>query len=76
LCVLFKFVNHGSRWGNTVQALVRWQHPVAPSEALDVLYRAMRPASYRRIRMAIEIASNSPAFFVVADSLLPTNIAK
>jgi hypothetical protein len=45
---------------------------VAPSEALDVLYQAMRPASYRRIRMAIEI----PAFFVVADSLLPTNIAK
>jgi hypothetical protein len=31
---------------------------VAPSEALDVLYRAMRPASYRRIRMAIKIASN------------------
>ena len=54
------------------QALARWRHPVAPSEALDVLYRAMRPASYRRIDMAIEIASDSPAFFVVADSLLPT----
>ena len=48
---------------------------MAPSEALDVLYRAMRPASYRRIRMAIEIASDSPAFFVVADSLSPTTIA-
>jgi hypothetical protein len=71
LCV-FKFVARGSRWGNTAQALARWQHPVAPSEALDVLYRAMRPASYRRIHMAIEIASDSPAFFVVADSLLPT----
>jgi hypothetical protein len=58
------------------QALARWRHPVAPSEALDVLYRAMRPASYRHIPMAIEIASNSPAFFVVADLLLPTNIAK
>ena len=75
LCVLFKFVDRGSRWGDTAQALARWQHPVAPSEALDVLYRAMRPASYRRIRMAIVIASDSPAFFVVADSLLPTNIA-
>jgi hypothetical protein len=36
----------------------------------------MRPASRRRIRMAIEITSNSPAFFVVTDSFLPTNIAK
>jgi hypothetical protein len=58
------------------QALARWRHPVAPSKALDVLYWAMLPALYCRIRMAIEIASNSPAFFVVADSLLPTNIAK
>ncbi len=76
LCVLFEFVNHGSRWGDTMQALARWQHPVAPSEALDVLYWAMHPALYRRIRMAIKIASNLPAFFDVADSLLPTNIAK
>jgi hypothetical protein len=49
---------------------------VAPSEALDVLYREMSPTSYRRIHMAIEIASNSPAFFVVADLLLPITIAK
>jgi hypothetical protein len=43
---------------------------VAPSEALYVLYRVMRPASYYRIPMANEIASNLPVFFVVADSLL------
>jgi len=49
---------------------------VAPSEALDVLYRAMRLASYRRIRIAIEIARDSPAFVVAANLLLPTNIAK
>jgi len=49
---------------------------MAPSEALDVLYQAMRPASYRRIHMAIEIASDSPAFFVVSDLLLPITIAK
>jgi hypothetical protein len=50
---------------------------VAPSEALDVLYRAMHPASHRRIPMAIKIASDSPEFFVVvADSLLPATIAK
>jgi len=60
-----------------VQALARWRHPVAPSKALDVLYPAMRPVSYRRIRMTIKIASDSPSCFVVADSLLPiSNIAK
>ena len=32
----------------------------------------MRPASYRRICMAIEIASDLPAFFVVVDSLSPS----
>jgi len=58
------------------QALDQWRHPVALSEALDVLYWAMRPTLYRRIRMAIKIASDLPAFFVIADSLLPTNIAK
>jgi hypothetical protein len=48
-----------------VQALARWWHPVASSEALDVLHRAMRrPVSYRCIAMAIEIVVNLPAFFV------------
>jgi hypothetical protein len=50
--------------------------PVAPSEALDVLYQSIRPAPYRRIRMAIKIASYLPAFFVVTDLLLPITIAK
>ncbi len=40
--------------------------------ALDVLHRVMRPTSYRRIRIAIEIASNLPAFFVVVNLLLLT----
>ncbi len=48
---------------------------MAPSEALDVLYRAMLPASYRGILMAVEITSDSPAFFVVASLLLPITIA-
>jgi len=59
-----------------VQALAQWWHPVASSEALDVLHWAMHPTSYRSIRMAIEIASDLPTFFVVVDSLLPTTIAK
>jgi hypothetical protein len=76
LCVSFEFVNHGGCWGDTAQAINQWRHSVALSEALDVLYWAMHPASYRCIPTAIEIASNSPAFFVAVDSLSPTNKAK
>ncbi len=57
------------------QALAQWRHPVASNEALDMLYRAMRPVSYRCIAMAIEIAIDLPAFFVAVDSLSPTTIA-
>jgi hypothetical protein len=49
---------------------------VASSEALDVLHRVMRPALYRCIAMAIEIAIDLPAFFVAVDLLSPTTIAK
>jgi hypothetical protein len=75
LCVLFEFVDHGGRRGNTAQALARWRHPVASSEALDVLYRAMCPASYRFIAMAIEIVVELPAFFVSSISWLATTIS-
>jgi hypothetical protein len=44
--------------------------------SLDVLHWAMRLGLYRCIAMAIEIASNSSAFFVVVDLLLPTIMAK
>ena len=76
LCCFNEFVDHGGRLGDMIRALDRWRHQVASSEALDVLYRAMRPASYCCIAMAIEIAIVSPAFFVVADLLLPITIAK
>ena len=49
---------------------------MATNEALDVLYRAMQPALYCCIAMAIENSSDSPSFFVVVNSLLPTTIAK
>jgi hypothetical protein len=35
----------------------------------------MRPTWHRRIRMVIEIASDSPAFFVVADYLFAQNLS-
>jgi hypothetical protein len=48
---------------------------VASSEALDVLHRAMRLASYRSIAMAIEIATDSSAFFVAVNLLFATTIS-
>jgi hypothetical protein len=73
---LAEIVDYGGRRGNAMRALTQWQHLVASIEAWDVLHWEMRPTSHRCIRMAIEITSNLPAFLVVADSLLPTNIAK
>ncbi len=37
--------------------LAQWQHPVASSEALDLLHRAMHTVTYRCIAMAIKMAS-------------------
>jgi hypothetical protein len=59
-----------------MQALDQWWHPVASSEALDVLHWAMGPALYRCIAIAIEIAIDLPAFFIAVDLLSPTTIAK
>jgi hypothetical protein len=75
LCVLFEIVNHGGRRGNMAQALARWRHPVALSEALDVLHRAMCLTLYRCIAMAIEIARDLSAFFVAVNSLFATTIS-
>jgi hypothetical protein len=72
---LFEFVDHGGRRGDTAQALLRWRHPVASSEVLDVLYRVMCPASYRCIAMAIEIVVDLPAFFVSSILLFATTIS-
>ncbi len=41
--------------------------------AMDALHWAMCPALYHRIRMAIKIASNLPAFFVVVDFVVGHN---
>ncbi len=42
--------------------LAQWQRPVASSEALDLLHQAMRTVTYRRIAMAIEMASFAGVF--------------
>jgi hypothetical protein len=75
-CRFNEFIDHGSRQGNTAQALAQWRHPVASSEVLDVLYWSMHPALYRCIAMAIEIASKLPSFLLLPISLSPTTVAK
>jgi hypothetical protein len=72
---LTKIVNHGGHHGNAMRALARWRYPLASSEALVVLHRAICRASHRRIRMVIEIVVNLPAFFVALISLLATTIS-
>ncbi len=37
--------------------LAQWQHPVASSEALDLLHWAMHAVTYRRTAMAIKMAT-------------------
>jgi hypothetical protein len=75
-CITFDIVNLGSCHGNTAQALAQWWHPVASSEAMDVLHWAMCPALHRRILMAIKIASDFPAFFASLILLSPITVAK
>jgi hypothetical protein len=42
--------------------LAQWWRPMASSEALDLLHLAMRAARYRRIAMAIKMASFAGVF--------------
>jgi hypothetical protein len=44
------------------QVLAQWLHPVASSEALDLLHWAMRTVLYHRTAMAIKTASFVPLF--------------
>ena len=71
-----KINDHGVRCGDTGWILARWQRPVASRVALDLLYWAMRLAPYRLIGMAIEMASESAAFFSVVDYLSCITVAK
>jgi hypothetical protein len=66
-----KIIYHGGRRGNTAQGLAQWWHPVALSEARDVLQWAMHSALYHRIRMVIKIASKLEDFF--APSILSSS---
>jgi hypothetical protein len=45
------------QWLLLAAILAQWQHPVASSEALDLLHWAMCAVTYRRIAMAIKTAS-------------------
>jgi hypothetical protein len=60
----------------TMAILAQWRHPEASRLALDLPYWAMRSAPYLLIRMAIEMASESAAFFSVLDYLSCITVAK
>ena len=74
--VYAKIDDHCVRWGDTGRIIAPWQSPVASRVALDLPYWAMRSAPYRLIRMAIEMASKSAAFFSVDDYLSCITVAK
>ena len=57
-----KIDDHGVRRGDTGRILDQWRHMVASRVALDLPYWVMRSASYRLIRMAIEMTSEGGAF--------------
>ncbi len=42
--------------------LAQWQHPVASSEALDLLHQAMHVVTYQRIAIAIKTTSKVGVF--------------
>jgi hypothetical protein len=67
-----KIVNHVGCRGNTAQGPARWWHPVAISEAKDVLNWVMHPALYHQICMVIEIASKLGVFFALPILFLTT----
>ena len=58
-----------------VGAIQRRHSPDGGIQWLRVIHRAMRPASYRCIVMAIKIVVDLPAIFVSSSSLLATTIS-
>jgi hypothetical protein len=57
--------HHGIRWGDTGRIIAQWWRPVAYRVALDLPHWTMRSATYHLIRMAIEMASEAAAFFLL-----------
>ena len=52
----------GGRRGDTERVVARWWRPVASSEALVMLHRAMCSVSHRRTAMAIKMARDGDTF--------------
>jgi hypothetical protein len=65
--VSFKIDDLGGCRGDTMQALARWQYPVAFSDTLNVVHWAMRSVLYRRIRMVNKITSKIGVLFCIVD---------
>jgi hypothetical protein len=65
---------HPSARRHVFDAVLKHGWPSAPCHGANMAGK--KPASYRCIAMAIEIAIDLPAFFVAVVSLSPTTIAK
>jgi hypothetical protein len=62
-CIIVVLIGRpGCRRGNTERVIARWGRPVASSEALVMLHRAMRSVLHRRTAMSIEMAHDGGEF--------------
>ncbi len=68
----YQYIFHRGQNLYNAQGLAWWQHPVASSEARDLLHQAMHPASYCRIRMVIKITSKVCIYISSSILLLST----
>ncbi len=58
----------GSRWGDTEQVVVKWQHPVASKKALDILQQAMHIVLHPCLHMASKWLTTEVHLFVIGAS--------
>ena len=71
------FNNHeGGRRGNMAHALAQWWHPVASSEAMEVLHRVMRPSSNSQLNLhGNQNHQQFACIFIIVNLLLVTTVA-
>ncbi len=67
LCCFFLACGPVVRRDDTERILARWRRPVASSEALDPLHRAMYAALHRGIIAAVKTSRNGGVLFCIVD---------
>jgi hypothetical protein len=74
--VLLEILDHGGSRGDTAQALARWRHPVASSEAWMCFIGQYASHCTAASAWQSKSPANSLHFLLLPIRLLPTNIAK